>query len=40
MAKSFGVSEHHITMALRDENDMLVTQENIAAKVQSKETLK
>jgi hypothetical protein len=40
MTKSFGVSDLHITMALRDENDNLVTQHNIAAKVQSKETLK
>ncbi|TXT13206.1 hypothetical protein VHUM_01607 [Vanrija humicola] len=40
MASSFGAPEHHITLALRDESDNLVTQSNIAAKVQSKETLK
>jgi hypothetical protein len=40
MAKSFGAPEHHITLALRDENDNLVTQTNIGAKVSSKETLK
>lgn len=40
MAKSFNAPEHHITLALRDENDALVTQQNIAAKVSSQETLK
>jgi hypothetical protein len=40
MAKSFNAAEHHITLALRDENDVLVTQQNIAAMVSQKETLK
>lgn len=40
MAKSFNATEHHITLALRDENDVLVTQQNIAGMVSAKETLK
>ncbi|GMK55300.1 hypothetical protein CspeluHIS016_0203560 [Cutaneotrichosporon spelunceum] len=40
MAKSFNAAEHHITLALRDENDVLVTQQNIGAMVSQKDTLK
>lgn len=40
MAQSFQASEHHITLCLRDENDHLVTQSNLALKVKSREVLK
>ena len=40
MSNSFGTSEHHITLCMRDEGDNLVTQANLASKVESQEVLK
>ncbi|KAL7421273.1 hypothetical protein Q5752_004158 [Cryptotrichosporon argae] len=40
MTNAFQAPEHHITLALRDEEDNLVTQATLPAKVASKEILK
>ncbi|KIR28517.1 hypothetical protein I309_02441 [Cryptococcus deuterogattii LA55] len=40
MAASFAIEEHHITLCLRDEEDNLVTQNNLPSKVYNHDTLK
>ncbi|ALO68970.1 hypothetical protein CNF00450 [Cryptococcus deneoformans JEC21] len=40
MAASFATEEHHITLCLRDEEDNLVTQNNLPSKVYNHDTLK
>lgn len=40
MAASFAIEEHHITLCLRDEEDNLVTQDNLPCKVYNHDTLK
>lgn len=40
MAASFAIEEHPITLCLRDEEDNLVTQNNLRSKVYNHDTLK
>ncbi|ORY33129.1 hypothetical protein BCR39DRAFT_521383 [Naematelia encephala] len=40
MAAAFGTKEHHITLCLRDEGDVLVTQNNLPSKVSDHNVLK
>ncbi|RXK38189.1 hypothetical protein M231_04563 [Tremella mesenterica] len=40
MATAFQTKEHHITLCLRDENDILITQNNLPSKIYNHDNLK